>query len=97
MRATRPIYPALCLAGLLMSGGLAGCTGGDQIRRVAVEPTVQLPESVALGEPLHFEYTWTPASEFTAPKDDYKIFVHLLDPQGRIVLQDDHYPPEPTS
>jgi hypothetical protein len=28
---------------------------------------------------------------------DYSIFVHLLDAQGRMVMQDDHAPPMPTS
>jgi hypothetical protein len=33
-----------------------------------------------------------------APMDrDYAVFVHVLDDEGRIVLQDDHDPPTPTS
>jgi hypothetical protein len=28
---------------------------------------------------------------------DYTVFVHVVDGQGNIVLQDDHDPPTPTS
>ncbi len=99
MRATRPARsPVLRIAGLIAGALLiAGCGGGNGPAQVAVQPEVTLPDSVAMGEPLSFGYTWTPTDGFTAPQEDYRVFVHLVDPQGRILLQDDHYPPEPTS
>ena len=75
----------------------SACAGGDQQERLDVTPRVSLPDSVALREPLHIGYAWAPGAEFQAPANDYKVFVHFLDPSGRIVLQDDHYPPQPTS
>lgn len=96
MRAARPM--AIRLAGPLVAAALvAGCGGSNGPAQVDVEPTVTLPDSVAMGEPLSFVYTWSPSDEFNAPMNDYRVFVHLVDPQGRILLQDDHYPPEPTS
>lgn len=76
---------------------LAACGGSGDAPRMAVEPSVDLPGSVPLGEPLDMGYTWTPGDEFTPPAEDYQVFVHMIDPQGQIVFQDDHYPPEPTS
>lgn len=86
-------------AAMLLAGALAvaGCGGSGDTPRVDVTPTLVLPDSVPLGEPLDMRWSWTPGADFTAPALDYKIFVHLVDPQGNILAQDDHFPPEPTS
>lgn len=76
---------------------LAACGGDAEQPRLAVEPVVDLPDSVALGQPLHISYTWKTGEEFAAPAHDYKAFVHFRNPEGRNVFQDDHYPPTPTS
>lgn len=83
--------------GIVAAAGFAGCTGGGETPRVDATATVQLPESVPLGEPLDMGFSWATGSEFTPPAEDYQVFVHFLDPQGEIAFQDDHYPPEPTS
>ncbi len=45
------------------------------------------------GNGFQITYTWQ-----AAPLDkDYSIFVHFVDADGKIVLQDDHKPPTPTS
>ena len=86
-------------AALLLAAtfALGACAGSGDTPRVDVRPTLQLPESVPLGEPLDMRFSWSTGSDFTAPALDYKIFVHLVDPQGNILMQDDHFPPEPTS
>lgn len=83
--------------GAALALGLAGCTGSGQAPRVDVTPSVDLPDSVPLGEPLDMGYTWQTGTGFSAPAEDYQVFVHMVDPQGEIVFQDDHYPPQPTS
>ena len=83
-------------ASALVVAASAACAS-DDTPRVDVQVQLELPESVALGEPLELRLLWTPASEFEAPVDDYQIFVHMIDPDGNILLQDDHYPPRPTS
>lgn len=83
--------------GLAAAIVIAGCAGGGEQPRVDVDPRILLPDSVPLGEPLDMGYEWAPGPDFTAPAEDYQVFVHLVDPQGEIALQDDHYPPEPTS
>lgn len=73
------------------------CGSGDGEPRVSALPRVEMPESIADGEPIEVRYVWEPGADFQAPAHDYKVFVHLLDAQGQILLQDDHYPAEPTS
>lgn len=86
---------ALALVAVLVLAG--ACSGERGIAQLDVTGALDLPPSVPLGEPLRLAWTWTPGPEFAAPSEDYKIFVHLIDPQGNILLQDDHYPAEPTS
>lgn len=76
---------------------IAGC--GEELpeRRMEVEPALELPDSLAPGQPVDIGYVWTPGAEFQPPADDYKVFLHVVDPDGNIIEQDDHYPPVPTS
>ncbi|NKB89681.1 MAG: hypothetical protein GKS06_15805 [Acidobacteria bacterium] len=81
---------------LALAAAVAGCGSGDAVR-VAATVSVAMPDSVPLHEPLHVTYTWTPSDDFSAPMEDYQVFVHARDGQGNVLFQDDHYPPEPTS
>jgi hypothetical protein len=85
------------VAAVLASAALAACSGESAVERLAVTPTVDVPESVALGEPLDIGYSWAVADDFEAPADDYQVFLHMRDAEGNILAQDDHYPPIPTS
>ena len=76
---------------------LAGCGGGDLERSLNVGVSLDLPESLPVGSPVDIGYTWTPVDDFIPPADDYRVFVHLVDPDGAIVEQDDHFPSVPTS
>lgn len=91
---SRRLPLALTAVALLV---LAACAGDAEQPRLAVEPVVELPDSVALGQPLHIGYTWETGDDFAAPAHDYKVFAHFRNPEGRNVFQDDHYPPTPTS
>ncbi len=75
----------------------AGCAGEDVSRAVNAAVSVDLPDSLPAGSPFDVGFTWTPSADFEAPSDDYRIFVHFVDPDGNIVVQDDHFPPVPTS
>jgi len=99
MSVLRARREPLAAAALLLAATftLGACAGSGDMPRVDVRPTLELPESVPLGEPLDMRFSWSTGSEFSAPALDYKIFVHLIDPQGNILMQDDHFPPEPTS
>jgi hypothetical protein len=91
---------AVCLANalvLLVGLATAGCGGEEPSRTIDASVTVDLPDSVPAGSPFDIGYTWTPGQGFEAPNDDFRIFVHLVDPDGKIIVQDDHFPPLPTS
>ena len=82
--------------GVALLLGAAACGGGDT-PSLDVTVSLEMPESVPLGEPLRMFYDWSVAEGFEAPADDYQVFVHAVDAQGQVVFQDDHYTPEPTS
>ena len=77
---------------------LASACGGEEVSRVVdASVALDLPESLPLGSPLDIGYTWAQGEGFEAPVDDFKVFVHIVDPDGNILMQDDHYPDVPTS
>lgn len=88
-----------CVATLaaVLAVSTAGCGGDDVTRSVDATVELDVPESVPQGSPFDIGYTWTPADDFEPPSEDYRIFVHFVDPDGNIVAQDDHYPPSPTT
>lgn len=85
------------LSVLLVMVVAVGCGGEEPARAVDASVTVDLPDSMPAGSPFDIGYTWTPTEDFEAPVDDFRIFVHLVDPDGNIIGQDDHFPPVPTS
>ena len=89
----------VCLAHLsmlLVMVATVGCAGEEISRMVDASVSVDLPDSVPSGSPFDIGYSWTPGAGFEAPADDFRIFVHLSDPDGHIIAQDDHFPPLPT-
>ncbi|MFQ5744280.1 MAG: hypothetical protein ACE5HV_11915 [Acidobacteriota bacterium] len=89
--------PAVVSAMVLLVAALALGCGEPPELKLDVEPTLDLPDSIPVGQPFEVGYRWTPGEAFTPPADDYKVFVHLAEPDGTIFMQDDHYPPLPTS
>ncbi|MBN2592915.1 MAG: glycoside hydrolase family 16 protein [Sedimentisphaerales bacterium] len=57
-------------------------------------PVVVRPEVVPAGAAVKMCYTWKAVKPTETP---YKAFVHIIDDQRRMVLQDDHVPPVGTS
>lgn len=62
---------------------------GTTILPVAVRPAVAPP-----GAAVRMQYTWKAVKPTSAP---HKAFVHIVDDDRRMVLQDDHTPPVGTS
>lgn len=82
---------------LALAVAVAGCGEETPDVRVDVEPALEVPESLAYREPFQIGYRWVAGPDFEPPAEDYKVFLHLSDPDGNIIGQDDHYPPTPTS
>ena len=91
--------PSAFAFGLSLALGLlvAGCGGEELGRTLDASVTLDLPDSLPAGSPLDIGFTWTPGASFEAPADDYRVFVHLIDPDGNMIEQDDHFPTLPTS
>jgi hypothetical protein len=85
---------ALVCAALLAFAG--ACSSRDTAAPVA---TIQLTSSrttAAIGSPIDFTFRFEVAPDETIAAD-YKVFVHMLDADERILWTDDHDPPVPTS
>ncbi len=97
VRGASSLRHLLWISLLLLAVTATACGGEQPERQVDIEPFLDLPESTPVGQPLELAYSWVPGPEFSPPSDDYSVFVHLIDPEGTILMQDDHFPPLPTS
>ena len=75
--------------------GLAGCSPSLPERTLDIAASMVLPENVGSKEPIEIVYLWEPGHSFEALSADHKVFVHILDSEGEIIIQDDHSPPMP--
>jgi hypothetical protein len=72
--------------------GLAGCGGTEEPPPPAATPGFTISQTrVPLGRPVTVSPTPPPAN------DNYRVFVHFLDPDRELMWTDDHDPPIPTS
>ena len=72
------------------AAGQAGDGAGDLTTILMASPDAPAGRP---GSGFRITYRW----EATPMDADYTVFVHVVDGQGNIVLQDDHDPPTPTS
>ena len=76
---------------------VAACSQKDASQPPVATPTVGLnKDKAAIGSPLRITYKFDvlPGATFDG---NYAVFVHVLDPDGEKLWQDDHQPPTPTS
>jgi hypothetical protein len=72
------------------------CSSRDTAAPVARVSMTPSRTRAAIGSPLEFAYRFDVAPD-AAIGGDYKVFVHVLDADERMVWNDDHDPPIPTS
>ncbi len=83
----------VCVAGLLMSG----CRQKSQPAPPMATPSVTLSrDKVPLGSPIDITYKFVVANDASF-KQDYRVMVHVVDPNEELMWTDDHEPPTPTS
>jgi hypothetical protein len=73
------------------------CKGKEPAQPPVATPSVTLnKDKAAIGSPLKITYKFQvlPNAKFDG---DYAVFVHVMDPEGEKLWQDDHHPPTPTS
>ena len=87
----------LALALMLAVTAAAGCGRKEDAGTPVATPSLTVGrERVAIGSPLKLTYKFqvAPDAKFDG---DYVVFVHVLDPEGEKLWDDDHTPPVPTS
>ena len=89
------VRSSLFLALLLLPA--VGCSREEVSGPPVATPSLTLGrDRVAIGSPLKLTYKFqvAPDAKFDG---DYIVFVHVLDPEGESLWNDDHQPPTPTS
>ena len=80
---------------LLAAAG--GCSRKQSTEPPVATPSVSLnKDRAAIGSPLKVTYKFEPLPNARFD-GDYAVFVHVMDPEGEKLWQDDHQPPVPTS
>jgi hypothetical protein len=92
-----PGYVAVCVCiGIIAAAGVA-CSRKESSAPPMATPSVTLSrEKVPLGGPLDITYRFVvaPDAKFT---QNYRVMVHVADPNEELMWTDDHDPPTPTS
>ena len=81
---------------LTLSAAIAGCAepAPDPVASVGV--SINHAEA-PLGSPVEMSYHFTVFEDAPPLTEDYRVFVHFVDPDGEIMWDDDHDPEPPTS
>ena len=85
---------------LVLCGGAAAaaCGGQDAAGPPVATPSVKFSRPrAALGSPIDVTYRFEVAANAPALRQDYKVFVHVLDADEERLWTDDHDPAVPTS
>ncbi len=89
----RALRALLCCCVL---GGLVGCSRTDNTPPVATASFAASKTRVPLGSPVDLTYKFDVAPNAKID-GDYRVFVHVLDSDGKVIWYDDHDPPVRTS
>lgn len=93
----RPPSTLLVLLLVTLTAAVAGCRREETPGTPVASPSLTLSRGkVAIGSPVNLTYRFqvAPDAKFDG---DYIVFVHVLDPDGEQLWNDDHVPPVPTS
>jgi hypothetical protein len=90
--------PVTVLISVGLAGALAsGCGQKKESAPPMATPSVTLSrDKVPLGGPIDITYKFVVASE-AAFKQNYRVMVHVVDPNEELMWTDDHDPPVPTT
>ena len=85
------------ISACLVAVALAGCHSKQPTEPPVATPSVSFSkERVPIGSAVTLTYKFVVAPDAKFDKD-YYVFVHVLDPEGEQMWNDDHLPPTPTS
>lgn len=81
----------------LLAATAAGCSREEASEPPVATPSISLSKDrAAIGSPLRVTYRFQVADN-AAIDGDYSVFVHVIEPDGEKLWQDDHKPEVPTS
>src|ERR671938_1877573 len=76
----------------------AGCHRVEKDQPGVATPSVTLSrDRVPLGSPIDITYKFVVAPDAPPFKEDYRVFVGIVDPDNQLMWTDDHNPPKPTT
>lgn len=85
------------LSAVALVAALGACSKADTAPAVATVSFTTSKNRVPLGSPLDLTYRFDVAPNAPPINGDYRVFVHVVDPDGAMLWSDDHDPPIPTS
>jgi hypothetical protein len=89
-------FVAIALA--ISTTALAGCRRSEKEQPGVATPSVTLSrDRVPLGSPMDITYKFVVAPDAPPFKEDYRVFVGIVDPDNQLMWTDDHNPPKPTT
>jgi hypothetical protein len=89
-------FNALVIAGLTASLA-AGCRQKQEAAPAMATPSITLSrDKVPLGGPIDITYKFVVAGDASF-KQNYRVMVHVVDPNEELMWTDDHDPPVPTT
>jgi hypothetical protein len=87
----------LCACLLAIAVSVSGCRKKEPDMPPVATPNVTFSkERVAIGSPVKVTYRFQVAANAKI-EGDYWVFVHVLNPQGELLWNDDHLPSKPTA
>lgn len=84
---------ALPIGGLLL---VAACAEAPPPPRIDVDVRTEVIAHTASAELVEVAYDWNVGPTYEPLEEPLTVFVHFLDSQGRILMQDDHLLPRPS-
>jgi len=77
---------------------LVACRRAEKEQPGVATPSVMLSrDRVPLGSPIDITYKFVVAPDAPPFKEDYRVFVGIVDPDNQLMWTDDHNPPKPTT
>lgn len=85
------------VAAVGLTGVLAACGPKQASAPPVATPSFTMnPTRAPLGSPVDITYRFLVAPSAPAFANNYRVMVHVLDPDDELMWTDDHYPPTPT-
>src|SRR5262245_38503617 len=93
-----PMKLSRCALAVLVIALVSGCRRAEAPEPGVATPSVTLPrEKVPLGSPIDITYKFVVAPDAPPFKENYRVFVGVVDTDGQLMWADDHDPEVPTS